>query len=320
MSLDLALDWRATPPQLDVYMVGDVRAVIESRADQVGALPPAATHGLGALSCGGPAGSGEGAALRGRVGVTPPTGGAGVDFFYRASSEGIATPFFMGWAGEPAAVGRISGAEGATVRQVYEAIFADMARRAGPPAPLVFVELIGLFPASEIHDRALKAPVHAAHVAITDAAHAPDYFAFKIIQRDLRERGFAPGQILPLAIVGAGFDPSGAAEGARRIERAAFYAPPQAAGGAAANASPLRTHSHALGWRAAPALCDALEGVARRDDWRAAQRELDRAILPDLLRAPPDYVVHLDEWSRMVGGVVRVFVPAEPERITFLEL
>jgi hypothetical protein len=317
---DLALDWQDDAPPLDTWVIGDVQAVLQSRADRLGALPAVVTHGLGALSAGAPAAAGEGIVLRGWTGVTPPTAQAGTAFTYHPTTEQVSTPFFMGWAGAAIARGRLAGDAAVTLRQVYEAIFERLwARPAMAATPVIFLELLGLFPATEIYDRALQAPVHADHVLITDAAHAPHYFTFKIIQHDLHARNVAPDQLLPLAVVGAGFNPQTAAPELRRFERAAFYAPPQTTEGVQhEGASGLKTHSHAIGWRAAPALHAQLTHAARQPDWRAALHELDSVVLPELLEAPPDYVVHLDEWSRLVVGVFRVFVPNASDGIRFV--
>lgn len=313
---ELTLAWQDDAPPLETCVIGDVQDVLQSRADRLGALPAVVTHGLGALSASDPAGVGEGIVLRGWTGVTPPTAQAGSAFSYHPTTERVSTPFFMGWAGAPIAHGRIASAGAVTLRQVYEAAFEQLwARPVMAATPVIFLELIGLFPVTEIYDRALKAPVHKDHVLITDAAHATHYFTFKIIQRDLHERNASPDQLLPLAVVGAGFNPQNSTPELLRFERAAFYAPPQEAGIVQQErASGLKTHSHAMGWRAAPALHAQLTHVARQSDWHAPLHELDSVVLPELLQSPPDYVVHLDEWSQMLGGVIRVFVPSD---ITF---
>jgi hypothetical protein len=316
---DLALDWQNDAPPLETFVIGDVQAVLQCRADRLGALPTTVTHGIGALSTGDPAEVGEGIVLRGWTGATPPTAQAGTAFSYHPTTEQIATPFFIGWAGSPIAQGRVAGSAAMTLREVYATVFEQLWSRPNmAAAPVIFLELIGLFSVAEIYDRALKAPVNIDHVLITDAEHAPHYFTFKIIQHDLHARNASPDQLLPLAVVGAGFNPQERAPDLRRFERAAFYEPPRAAGAVQQEAaSCMKTHSHALGWRAAPTLYAQLTQAARRADWYAPLHELDNVVLPELLQSPPDYVVHLDEWSQMVGGLIRVFVPT-PNDITFV--
>lgn len=320
LAVELTLERQAGALALEAYVIGDVRPVIHSRADRLNPLPQAVTHGLGALSTDGPSSVGEGIVVRGWAGSTPPTARAGVKFSYQPTLERISTPFFAGWAGSPLTTGRFVGGAGATVRQLYEAVFAEVSSYPGlADSSVLFLEIAGLFPAAGIYDRALKAPVHTGDVLITDAEYAQRYFTFKIIQQDLLARDYPIDHLVPLLVVGMGFKPGMEAPDLQRFEQAAFYEPPKSTQGVGTPQTPgVKTHSHALGWRDQAVLSEHLAQAYQRSNWQAAFRAVDEQVLPDVLASPPDYVVHLDEWSQMLGGVVRVFALAAPETMTFI--
>ena len=290
MAIELNLEWTASPPDVKLIVVGDVRPVINSHAGRMTGMPKV-THGFGALSLHGPDEAGEGMVWRGRTGATPPRENAEAA---TGASDQFSTPFFLGWDGEPAAQGSFS-AEGSTLREMYERLFEEIPARYPPDSTsIILVEITGVAGASHLHDRALKKPVHEGNTLIT--ALPWEYFSFRIIQEDLKRRGRPAGQLLTLAIVGAGYRPREQSPTLQMFAETVFYEPPRVGNvavieglsGSSNNiegAGKIKTHNHVMGW-------------------------LEEKILRVLLEAKPDYILHLDEWSQIARGSLRVFVPS----------
>lgn len=321
MTARLELAWRPESGGAEFFALGDVRDVIYSRAERSMTLPVGATHGFGLLSATGPAGAGEGMLLRGLPALTEPTSKAGVLITSSVNTSSWKTPFFLAWSGMPSAVGRILGSPSVSVRRIYESVFEWLERACdGGAPPLVFLEIWGLFAMEEIHDRALQLPVHQGGVLITAVDQSPSYFRFGAIREDLREHFPTPDRLLPLAVLGVGFRPAGTWRDEERFAKAVFYEPPTAGREQEVTASsPLRTHSHAFGWRDQPALVEQLLRILDSADFETPRQRMEEDLLPDLLQRSPDYLVHLDDWSCAKGGLVRVFLPDSPDGLRFLE-
>lgn len=287
MTINLDLEWKTDLPDIRVLVVGDVRDVIHSRAGRVAKLPRV-THGFGALSPGGPEMSGEGMIWRGRAGATPP-------FEMPAAVTGIpgmfSATFFLGWTGEPAAQGSFRAQGRNTLQDLYERLFAEIP--AGYPAEgssLLLLDILGTTRAEHIHDRAVKKPVHRGDTLIT--TRPGEYFNFHIVQEDLNRLGTPLDSTLSVAVVGAGYRPGGDSPSLKQFEQRVFYEPPRPEGAPAIltgqEGGKIKTHSHIMAWR-----------PGRSQTW------------------PPDAILHLDEWSEVAGGSLRVFA-ASPEMIEFV--
>lgn len=314
-SIDVA--WRERPPEATVYVAGDIRRVIYSRADVLYEVPRV-TNGLGALSARGPESAGEGIVFRGQTVLTPPDSNAGTRLSLVETGGGISTPFFIGWTGEAAGTGRFHRPEGISLYEIYESLLDQVNSVFAPRAhPLVFTEIIGLLRPRDIHDRALMKPVNAGDVLTTSPEHAPAYFKTKVISGDLNARGLSTDEPIPLCLVGAGYDPRLAADSFRDSGSLIFYTPPALAGAPSPHEpARIKTHSHALGWRRRPELNALILSAAENDDSGAAAPGPGATAGLPLPAGPPDYVVHLDDWSVFRAGVVRVFI-TPPDTISF---
>jgi hypothetical protein len=307
------MSWREKPAESKVYVTGDIRQVIYSRADVLFEVPPT-THGLGALSAHGVKDAGEGIAFRGRTVLTPPNSDAGTRLTLFETLEGIAAPFFIGWTGEAAGVGRFHSEEGISLYEIYESLFEQAGGvYAGSATPLVFTEIVGLLRPRDIHDRALMRSVDTGNVLTTSPEYASEYYKTRIILGDLLERGLSTEEPVAVCLVGAGYDPQLAAGPFRDSCSLIFYTPPALAGAPSAQEpARIKTHSHALGWRGQPALRELLLSDAPRDASELATPEFDERLASSLPATTPDYIVHLDDWSVFMAGVVRVFItPAD---------
>lgn len=293
----------------EASLLGDVRSVIYSRASRV-ALVPRVTHGLGVLTSQSPAEAGEGIVFRGRAARTPPTDEAGVEVDYRQQCGGLCSSFFVGWEGEPFLWARFSSAEGLTLNRLFE-ILLTRARRdlAHSHHGLILVEVLALLAPGDIHDRALRRSVDQGDVHTADHEHAPQYFKSHVILNDVKRRGDAAVQTIPLCIAGVGAAPSSTSgDEFDRISGLIFYDPPGAAADSKREGRML-THSHAFGWRAQPALVGGLSAACGGGEgWEKKVAALEEEILPGALGSAPDYVVHLDDWSVLRAGLVKVFV------------
>jgi len=223
---------------------------------------------------------------RGRAGGTPPLDNPKVA---TGALDRFSTPFFLGWHGEPAAQGSFT-AEGNTLRELYERLFEEIPANYPPEnASLLLLEILGTAHAGHIHDRALKKSVHEGDTLVT--ARPSEYFNFHIVQDDLERAGHPPKGSLVLAIVGAGYRPDGESATMQQFEQRVFYEPPRVDDAPVMSTDQvigkIKTHSHMMAWpNASPA-------------------------------DPPDFILHLDEWSRIAGGSLRVFA-ASPEMIEFV--
>lgn len=297
-------------------VLGDVRDVLYSRAERVRALPASVTHGFGLLACDGPADAGEGIAIRGLAASTPPGEAAGRLVRTSRQPTGFATPFFLGWRGEPSAAGRFQAASGLSLRSLFAETFQRLRRGKESPS-LVFLEMLALVRGSRIQDRALCAPVHTGHVLITDERYADRYFRFRPIGSDLA-KGSDP--LLALAVCGAAFHPTGVWDDEDEIATSIFYKPPHRRSGSPGSAAfPLRTHSHALAWQAPGEAAGDLQEALDRLGSDGIEPDLDR-LLDRFLAVPPSHLVHLDDWSAPLGGLFRVYGPRRREDLEFLQV
>ena len=317
-NLLLNIEWQAETEPLQVLTMGNVQDVIYSRANQVQPLPENLLYGLGALSTSGPEGAGEGILIRGHAGMTAPTIDAGLRPVYRKSTKLITSPFFLGWRGQPLATVNFLEQSGVTLHDLYRTIFMLPAFAS---QSIILVELIALLPLHHIHDRALQRPAHIGNVDITAPDYANDYFRFHIIQQDMRKRGYEGTFLLPLAIVGIGFrhlvTPTSIMQ---QLGQAVFYNPPDTNRPVDANkahiTANIRTHSHAIGWLECHDLRTHLLGINGRSEQEHLVSVIDQRIFPALLVQPPDYVVHLDDWSLLVGGLAHIFALSSEHQLS----
>lgn len=309
--LKYVLDWKPGKQPIDVFGVGDVIDVLNSRVTSLHPLPPV-HYGLGAMTAAGEDKVGEGVIFRGRAGITPPTPRAGSDLEFNIPPEHVSTPFCVGWEGEPVATGWFTAEGGVTLLSIYETLLGE-ARARFKDIYIVLVEIIGLLPGGHIHDRALKKPVHQGNVLVTDPQYQHDYFRAGIIREERAALGATASEPLALAVVGLGYHPGGNHPALKQLERTVFYTPPSLGRAVQSSNSSIKTHSHALGWND-PALFHFLNNSS---EWGmpAAVSELDR-LVEQAAGLKPDYIVHLDEWSQVTCGWVRLFAAA-PEDLAF---
>lgn len=304
MGVDYRIKWETLNP-VHLFAVGDVRPVINSVATRLWSIPTV-THGLGALTKSGPDMAGEGMILHHLVGMTPPLPDIGIEIGERAT---VSTPFFVGWQGSATAQGWFKAGEGVMLSSIYETAFQEARSRFGDTY-IVLVEIVGLLPIKQIQDRALKKPVHRGNVLITSAEYQDDYFRAEIIRQDLIRRQLVETELFPLAIVGIGYLPGGMHPSLERLDQAVFYKPPTL-GKEIATQRLIKTHSHAMGWRDGSALSRILG--ENPDDPNSSGLRLEQWLNHASM---PDYVVHLDEWSHLQQGHVRLFI-AQPDDIHF---
>jgi hypothetical protein len=309
VTFSLSLEWNHQASDARVYAIGNVQPVIYSRVDQVTRLPEV-SYGLGALTVQGSAEVGEGIIVRGKTAITPPVIDAGVRLIYRHSLDTVSTPFCLGWTGEPVARGTFQGRPQIGVREIFQEIF----RQAAGHTQIVLVELIALARPKDIHDRALQKPVHTGNVLITSPEYAVDYFRSNIIRQELSHQ---ENETIPLVVIGTGFLPGEKGKGAKEFEQAVFYQPPQLnLSQPITPLSPLKTHSHAMGWRNQGHLHWLLAHLPENSQLAANYEAIDQEISV-LVESPPDYMVHLDEWSELITGTIQVFT-ASPEQLHFI--
>lgn len=313
----LHLQWKTEVPQTQVYAVGDVRPVINSCANTVVRIPRV-EYGIGALSDQGPAELGEGIVYRGRTAITPAGKDAGTELVYYPDSDNIATPFFLGWNGQPAANGRFLMP--ATLRELYDEMLRQGAANLHHnQASIVLVEIIGCLYPEDIHDRALRKRVDIGNRVITSPENQYDYFNAEIINADLKRISHPLTQPFPLAAVGIGYFPGYEHAKLKQLDESVFYSPPDFGTARDLAVGSTKTHTHALGWRNSDALLELLQQMDQRPDMEGLLDSMEMIINKQLLPSQPSYVVHLDEWSRFSRGVVRVFC-APVDQIQLLPL
>jgi hypothetical protein len=313
----IEMSWRERPAASAAYVTGDIRRVIYSRADVLYEVPPV-TNGLGALSVRGPQDAGEGIVFRGQTVLTSPNSDAGTRLSLLETRKGIAAPFFIGWTGEASGVGKFHSPEGISLYEIYESLLGQVNSVFAEHAnPLVFAEIVGLLRPRDIHDRALMKPVNTGDVLTTSPEYAPEYYKTKIISDDLDKHGLSADELIPLCLVGAGYDPQLAAESFRDSGSLIFYTPPTLAGSPSPQEpGAIKTHSHALGWRRQPELNALLLSATVKEVAGPTTPESDEWEALPVPATTPDYIVHLDDWSVFTAGVVRVFV-TPPDKISF---
>ena len=305
------LEWKSEIQPLLVFSVGDILPVLNSRVSSL--LPlPAIRYGLGVLTSSGPDMVGEGIVFRHRIGITPPTPNAGIELEYHTSGQNIATPFCLGWKGESTAQGWFKADDVTTLLSIYQMLFQEVRSRF-EDIFVVLIEIVGLLPIEQIYDRALKKPVNQGNVLITSPEHQNDYFRAEMIRQDLNIQNTAGTKLFPLAIVGIGYFPGSVHPSLKRLETAVFYAPPTLGKVTQQVNSPIKTHSHAIGWKDT-ALFQLLLSTSKQE--KAIMRTDFDLLIDQIASLKPDYIVHLDEWSQLYSGYLQVFV-ATSDAISF---
>lgn len=285
----------------EVFLIGDVRDVLYSRAEGVMALPNL-VHGVGVCGEEDPITTGEGIVVRGRAAKTAPYTDAGIKVDYLTSSKGLYSPFLVGWNAEPSFTTQFLSESGISLTQVYHAIFQDIREREFlQDHKYIFVEMLASFKPEDIFDRALQRPVHQGHVLTTSTEHYASFFKARIIYNDLINRSASLDSLVPLCVVGIAYLCDSSVEVVAGLNERVFYAPPVSAKPAWPYASSdhagseILSHSHALGWRSEqlPKSC-----LSRLDE---------------LLQHHPDYLVHLDDWSIMRSATVKIYLANETQ-------
>lgn len=306
IQLDGALDEsiRRTMP----ILVGDVRDVIYSRAGRVSVMPHV-SHGFGACGSEEPATVGESVVVRGCAAATPPDDSAGLKINYNPSTREFYTPFFCGWNGQPSLSTRFCLDPGITLNELYQSIFSHLSTlRLLPNPDYVFLELMGLFRPNEISDRALKRPVNQGNVLTTAAEHADRFFQTRIIFNDLASHRAMPDELVPLCIVGAGHCGDNSNLKDDSISARIFYLPPYTPT-TAYDPGQIRTHNHGLGWRSESQYVQRLLAFTQMEGRPGSGSIAGEQELADqLLKHQPDYLVHLDDWSTVRAGIVKIYI------------
>ena len=305
------LDWKSEIQPLHVLGVGDLIEVLNSRVSSLVPLP-AVRYGLGVLTSSGADMVGEGIVFRHHIGITPPTPNAGIELEYHTSGQNITTPFCFGWEGEATAYGWFKADSRTTLLGIYEMLFQEVRSRF-EGINVVLIEFVGLLPINQIYDRALKKPVNQGSVLITSTKHQNDYFRAEMIRQDLNTQYTAGTKLFPLAIVGIGYFPGSVHPSVKRLETAVFYAPPTLGKVTQQVNSPIKTHSHAIGWKDT-ALFQLLLSKSKQE--KAIMRTDFDLLIDQIASLKPDYIVHLDEWSQLYSGYLQVFV-ATSDAISF---
>lgn len=295
-------DLRENIQHAEVFLIGDVRDVVYSRAERVVALPNLA-HGLGVCGEDDPITVGEGIVVRGRRAKTSPDADAGSKIDYLPSSKDLYSPFLVGWNAKPSFTTQFVSASGISLNQVYQAIFLDLReRKLLQDHRYVFVEMFGSFKPEDIFDRALQRPINRGHVLTTSTEHFEKFFKTKIIYNDLINRGTSLDSLIPLCVVGMAYLGDISVEAVAGLNERIFYAPPVSAKPPSADAlddhvgPQVLSHSHALGWRSEQSF-----------------KNRDSSLLDELLEGYPDYLVHLEDWSIVRSATVNIYL-AEKNR------
>lgn len=283
----------------EVFLIGDVRDVLYSRAERVVALPNL-VHGLGVCGEDDPVTTGEGIVVRGRAAKTAPDRDAGIKIDYLTSSKELFSPFLVGWNGEPSFTTQFTHESGISLTQVYQKIFMSLREQnLRQDHRYVFVEMLGSFKPEDIFDRALQHPVNQGNVLTTSTEHFPKFFKTRIIHNDLINRNAAVDSLVPLCVVGMAYLCDGPIAVADGLNERVFYPPPLSAKPASPDVPSeytglqILSHSHALGWRSEQLPTSRLSSLDK------------------LLQHHPDYLVHLDDWSVMRSASVKIFLATE---------
>lgn len=304
--MKLSLNWHINNLALDIYIIGDVRSVLNSSADKLIKLNDV-RYGLGALSIDCPATTGEGIVFRGYSAITPPTEKAGLLFTYQSTLNNLLTPFFVGWSGIPIATGNILQEQ--TLQEVYENVFTSLFNTFPELLPFVCLEIIGLASANQIYDRALKTRIDKGNTLITSKDNSEKYFSFQIIQNDMARNGCSSEQLVYLNITGVGFATNLKTEPLQKIQECIFYEPPKPleTSQVSKEVKPIKSHSHALGWKINPFPQNNFGKFDENSFWGREWQYVDEILLSRTLNSRPDYIVHLDAWTQIKVGFVRVF-------------
>lgn len=285
----------------EVFLIGDVRDVLYSRAERVVALPNL-VHGVGVCGDEDPITTGEGIVVRGRAAKTAPDADAGIKVDYLTSSKSLYSPFLVGWNAEPSFNTQFIAESGISLTQVYQAIFQDIRERKFlQDHKYIFVEMLASFKPEDIFDRALQCPVNEDHVLTTSTEHFAKFFKARIIYNDLINRSASLDSLVPLCVVGIAYLCDSPDQVAAGINERVFYAPPMSAKPGSPDVSSdhagyeVLSHSHALGWRSE----------------QLPKSSLSR--LDELLEHHPDYLVHLDDWSIMRSATVKIYLANETQ-------
>lgn len=288
----LKINWREEIPETKAYAVGDVRRVIQSRANLLLKVP-SVTHGLGAISTLEPKDSGEGIVFRDFTFTTLPDENAGINVNQSNSSNDTLTPFFVGWKGKPAGNLKVSEQKGITLYEIYKSAL-EQAKDffySDNYFPTVFLEIIGCFRPKEIHDRALMFPVDKGNVLTTSDKYANKYYRKNIISEDMKKRKLSLTKPIVLCLSGVGFDLNFASETTDVFKQKIFYTPPSNSNiKSPEKKKQFITHSHAFGWRSQTNVTS----------------DFDDLNLFSLM--PPDYIVHIDDWSLLIQGEINIFI------------
>jgi len=311
MNTTYRLEWKSEIQPLQVFGVGDVIPVLNSRVSSLFPLP-VMRYGLGVLTSSGVDMVGEGIVFRHRIGITPPTPNAGIELEYHTSGQNIATPFCLGWKGESTAHGWFKTDGRTTLLAIYETLFQEVRSRF-EGINVVLIELVGLLPIDQIYDRALKKPVNQGNVLITSPEHRNEYFRAEMIRQDLNTQKASGTKLFPLAIVGIGYLPGSVHPSLKRLETAVFYAPPTLSKVPHQMNSPIKTHSHAIGWKD-NGLFQLLLNTSKQE--KGISRTDFDLLIDQTASLQPDYIVHLDEWSQLYSGYLQVFI-ATSDAISF---
>jgi hypothetical protein len=306
MKIRTESDLRENLRNAEVFLIGDVRDVVYSRAERVVALPKL-VHGLGVCGENDPSTLGEGIVVRGRAAKTPPDSDAGLKVDYVASSEGLYSSFLVGWNAEPSFTTQFVSESGISLNQFYQAIFMDLRERELlRDHDYVFAEMFGLFKPEDIFDRALQCPINRGHVLTTSPEHSAKFFKTKVIYSDLVQRNASLDRLIPLCVVGMAYLCENSVQTADGLNERVFYAPPLSANPPSSDALDehsgprVLSHNHALGWR--------------RE--RFHENHTDESLHEDeLLDSHPDYLIHLDDWSTVRSATVKIYL-AEKDRFT----
>jgi hypothetical protein len=299
----------------EVFLIGDVRDVLYSRAERVVALP-SLLHGLGVCGTDNPMTVGEGIVVRGRAAKTSPDSDAGLKVDYLTSSEGLYSPFLVGWRAKSSFTTQFISESGLSLNQLYQSVFLEL-QECNPllPQEYVFLEIFGLFQPEDIFDRALQLPVSQGHVLTTSAEHAVNFFKPRIIYNDLINRSASVERLMPLCVVGMGHLRDGPPQSVAGLNERVFYAPPLTAQFASSAdrtkhvSFQVVSHNHALGWQSQQWFNENLLSSVREGSQLGSEAfQGERTFADELLEWHPDYLVHLDDWTIMKAATVRIYL------------